>query len=160
MAQPAPTICLRRGERIRVDFTPVAPLFLPSRPAILGIRNTYRIVGGEIRIFVAHIDTKWRVEGLLRERVAYTQLALVAEGFDCCSPAVVRKWPAIASTLPSSVFALFGNAAHAEWLSASHLVLSGDVWLQDPSVLLALLEQLADSALELRGERRASAPYR
>jgi hypothetical protein len=141
-------------------LAPDAPLFVPSRPAILGIRNTYRVGGGEIRGFVAHIDTKWRVEGLLRERVAYTQLALVAEGFDFCLPADVRKLPASVTNLPTPVSVVFGNGAHAEWLSASHLVVSGDAWLHDPCVLLAILDPLADWALELRGERRVNAPYR
>jgi hypothetical protein len=141
-------------------LAPEAPLFLPSRPAILGIRNTYRIGGGEIRTFVAHIDTNWRAEGLLRKRVSYTQLALIADGFDFCLPNDVRKLPTLANNLPAVVCAAFGNEVHVEWSSPSHLVISGDVWLHDPAELLPVVEQLADWAIELRGERRANAPYR
>jgi hypothetical protein len=124
---------------------------VPSVPAIDGMSFGVRTIGGEERSFELAIVTVW--EG----GVARTEVDLSFPGFalpEHALPMLAGKVEhAMLGSLRGTFVTLAPEGRHAiRAFTSTHV--------EDPRVLFPAIEGLVAWVLEVRGERRADAPYR
>lgn len=132
--------------------------YVPSVPAIIGLRTDVRVMGGELRSFSLDLSTEWIGRSLSEARtvLSFRPLGFVfgtgrdaqgsrEGGIDMSHPLLSR----LREQFPEIIH------AQAAELRVGHAGLS-----PDPAGALALSDALVAWALESRSEQRADAPYR
>lgn len=120
-------------------------IFVPSRPALVGLERSVRTLTGEPRVVRATLGTMWDGDRpLARLEVEVVSAAL----------------PASPSLDGEAMVALRALLPEVEVVSRARFVASGAPLPADPRVLLPALDAALRWVLEARGERAVVAPYR